>query len=280
MDTGSNCDHLRRSIQKTVSEWNGSTYTPVQTNTFIWDGWNIVAETCNKQSVVTTNFYTWGLDLAGQRSGLLSGGAGGIGGLLAITVNSNSTQKTYLPIPDHIGNINKVLDLDTDQVIAEYTYSPFGVVVHESSDIPDVCSMRFMSKYYDSETELCYFGYRYYHAATAKWLSRDPLEESAGPNITQMCRNDPVNNFDALGERAYGNNFVGPVQEPYDWIEESYTQEQVDDVYAVLAIRDKHIYNPGLANESDRREGNRRLLERILGVPVEGIWNPTFGELG
>ena len=102
----------------------------------------------------------------------------------------------------------------------------------------------------------------------------------APPVHASFCGNDPVNNVDPLGERAYGKDFTGPIQEPWDWIEPQYTQKQVDDVYAYLASRDRHIYNPGLANDSDYRVGNDKLLEHILGVPVTMVENWTFTEVG
>ena len=37
---------------------------------------------------------------------------------------------------------------------------------------------RFSTKYQDDETDLLYYGYRYYNASTGRWISRDPLEEA------------------------------------------------------------------------------------------------------
>jgi RHS repeat-associated protein len=34
---------------------------------------------------------------------------------------------------------------------------------------------RFSTKYQDDETDLLYYGYRYYNAGTGRWLSRDPI---------------------------------------------------------------------------------------------------------
>ena len=38
---------------------------------------------------------------------------------------------------------------------------------------------RFSTKYQDDETDLLYYGYRYYNASTGRWLSRDPIGEEA-----------------------------------------------------------------------------------------------------
>jgi RHS repeat-associated protein len=34
---------------------------------------------------------------------------------------------------------------------------------------------RFSTKYQDDETDLFYYGYRYYSASTGRWISRDPM---------------------------------------------------------------------------------------------------------
>ena len=39
----------------------------------------------------------------------------------------------------------------------------------------------------------------YYDPKAGKWLSRDPIQEKGGVNVTSFCRNDPVNNVDPLG---------------------------------------------------------------------------------
>ena len=36
---------------------------------------------------------------------------------------------------------------------------------------------RFSTKYYDAETDLYYYGYRYYSPSLGRWISRDPITE-------------------------------------------------------------------------------------------------------
>ena len=45
-----------------------------------------------------------------------------------------------------------------------------------------------------------YYGLRYYNPGTGRWLSRDPINESGGPNIYGFVGNDAVNASDGLGE--------------------------------------------------------------------------------
>ena len=42
---------------------------------------------------------------------------------------------------------------------------------------------RFSTKYYDAETDLYYYGYRYYSPSLGRWISRDPIEEEGGLNL-------------------------------------------------------------------------------------------------
>ena len=52
---------------------------------------------------------------------------------------------------------------------------------------------RFSTKYQDDETDLLYYGYRYYNASTGRWLSQGPGRgRGGGPNLYRFVRNDPV----------------------------------------------------------------------------------------
>jgi hypothetical protein len=53
-----------------------------------------------------------------------------------------------------------------------------------------------------------YYGLRYYNPTTARWLSRDPLQEKGGRNLYAFVRNNPVNLFDKWG--LCGTNFNLP----------------------------------------------------------------------
>jgi RHS repeat-associated protein len=59
--------------------------------------------------------------------------------------------------------------------------------------------VRFSTKYQDDETDLLYYGYRYYVPSTGRWLSRDPIGERGGLNLCAFVRNRPVDAIDLLG---------------------------------------------------------------------------------
>ena len=57
----------------------------------------------------------------------------------------------------------------------------------------------FSSEYYDEETGLVYYNYRYYNPELGRWLSRDPIEEQGGYNLYWMIGNNPLYRWDDLG---------------------------------------------------------------------------------
>jgi RHS repeat-associated protein len=91
-------------------------------------------------------------------------------------------------------------------VVATYKYDPFGKLLESSGPTANVNPFRFSTKYYDEDTALYYFGYRYYSPELQRWMGRDPIEESGGFNLYAFVGNDPVNGVDPTGlaEISYG----------------------------------------------------------------------------
>jgi RHS repeat-associated protein len=83
----------------------------------------------------------------------------------------------------------------------KYEYGPFGEVFCSVGDMAKVNPFGFSTKYTDTETDLVYYGYRYYSPALGRWLSRDPIEERGGLNLYGFVNNDPVNKWDKLGKQ-------------------------------------------------------------------------------
>ena len=59
--------------------------------------------------------------------------------------------------------------------------------------------IRFSTKYDDDESDLFYYGYRYYKPSTGTWLSTDPSGEKGGKNLYGFVENKPSNSVDRLG---------------------------------------------------------------------------------
>ncbi len=95
---------------------------------------------------------------------------------------------------------------------------PFGEVLRKTGAMAKANPFRFSSKYQDDETDLVYYGYRYYNASTGRWLSRDPIEElrhwlwkdrpglsTEMENCYRFVGNNPVQHLDATGLFIWGS---------------------------------------------------------------------------
>ena len=76
---------------------------------------------------------------------------------------------------------------------------PFGEVIRASGPMAKANPFRFSTKYQDDESDLLYYGYRYYNASTGRWPSRDPIGEDGGLNLYTILDNDPTDLVDLQG---------------------------------------------------------------------------------
>jgi RHS repeat-associated protein len=184
-------DDQGRRVQKVVSLWNSGsqTYQPAGTNYFVYDGWNLIA-ILNPGFTVQTSF-AWGIDSSGNMRD-----AGGISGLVAENDAVNGIQ---FPCYDENGNVAALVKASDGSPSALYEYGPFGEMIRASGAMALANPFRFSTKYQDNETDLLYYGYRYYNASSGRWLSRDPLSERGGANLYAFVANDGIDNTDPLG---------------------------------------------------------------------------------
>ena len=153
-------DGLSRRVEKRT--YAGSTL--LGTTRYLYDGTVPIAEYDATNTL--TRSYTRGLDLSGTRQG-----AGGIGGLLAMT-NAAGQSDSYF----YDGNGN-VVDL-TDAygaLAAHYQYDPFGNLIAQSGSLQQ--PYQWSSKETDASTGLVSYLYRFYNPALERWQNRDPLAE-------------------------------------------------------------------------------------------------------
>jgi RHS repeat-associated protein len=81
-------------------------------------------------------------------------------------------------------------------------HSVLGGLLRATGPAAKANPFRFSTKYQDNETDLLYYGYRYYNASTGTWISRDPLEERAANNLYGFVNNAPISLIDRLGQRV------------------------------------------------------------------------------
>lgn len=162
---------------------------------YVYDGRRAIEEL--DSGFATRRSYTRGLDLSGSLEG-----AGGIGGLLALSLPNGLAYTTANYFYDGNGN---VIDLvgDDDSSQAHYQYSPFGERLNATGLLTDINPYQFSSKECDVGTGFSYYGQRYYNPGTGRWLSRDPIQERGGLNVYGFVGNDSINLVDAFGLYTY-----------------------------------------------------------------------------
>ena len=169
---------------------------------FVWDGWNIVHETVATADGATTNVteiqYFWGPDLSNSLQG-----AGGVGGLLAVSRNGSF----YFPVYDNNGNVMKYVD-ESGTIVAAYVYDDFGKIVSQTGSLADAFSFRFSTKYFDQEVDLCAYQRRFYDPDDRFWINRDPIGESGNRGVYTFCLNNSLNYFDVLGNEAFTSTIL------------------------------------------------------------------------
>jgi RHS repeat-associated protein len=107
---------------------------------------------------------------------------------------------------DGNGNVSALVDASNGTVAANYEYGPFGEVIRATGPMAKVDPIRFSTKYQDDESDLLYYGYRYYKASTGTWASRDPVGEKGGANLYRFVGNNPVSKTDLLGLSTSGTS--------------------------------------------------------------------------
>ena len=119
----------------------------------------------------------------------------GVGGLVSVSIGGSF----YVPGYDNNGNVIGYWN-ETGSLVAEYAYDAFGNTISSSGTMSAVFPHRFSTKYYDADTDLYYYGYRYYSPSLGRWISRDPIEENGGNNLYNWCNNGGLFVVDAIGE--------------------------------------------------------------------------------
>ena len=215
---------LRKRIERDYS-WNGSAWTQTNEVHYLYDG-NVVIQERDVNNLPKVT-YTRGNDLSGTLQG-----AGGIGGLLARTDNSqlilgSSSAHVYYH-SDGNGNVTMLIN-NLQLVVAKYLYDPFGNSLSLSGPLASANTYRFSSKEWNDNAGLYYYLFRFYDPNLQKWPNRDPLgdigslvnlsaqfnrflessinmgmaegpfEARGGINLYDYVGNNPINNIDLYG---------------------------------------------------------------------------------
>ncbi|HAB99785.1 MAG TPA: hypothetical protein DCE71_08195 [Parachlamydiales bacterium] len=118
----------------------------------------------------------------------------GLGGPVAIEIDG----KPYAPIVDAQEVVRKLIDPMNNSIYAENHCDVFGNGLTE--EIP----YAYRGKRYDQETNLLYFGKRYYNPASHQWLKPNPLGSIDHDNLYQYVYNNPIRYSDPIGYSFWG----------------------------------------------------------------------------
>jgi RHS repeat-associated protein len=175
-------DWKSRRIRKQVFPTGSATAT--NDLKFVYDAWNLLAELSSTNSAART--YVCGLDLSGSLQG-----AGGVGGLLEINYYGSQATNCFVAF-DGNGSVAALANAADGTSPAQYEYSPFGELLRTTGPIAKANPFRFSSRRQDDDTDLAYYGYRYYSAITGRWLGRDPIVEGELFLIASGGKRSPI----------------------------------------------------------------------------------------
>ncbi len=209
---------LGRRVRKRTYAWTGSAWsgTAAKDERYVYDEWNVIMVLNGLSDNVVTRQYTWGPDLSGTLHG-----AGGIGGLLAAyetyETSSTSDDKSYWYFYDARGNVNQVVEANgtTFPFVARYGYDPYGNMTGSAGSYVATNPFCFSTKWFDTQTGLYYYGYRYYSPRMGRWLSRDWMgEEEDESHSYAFVSNAPQALVDTLGKTAWSAGASGSSAQP------------------------------------------------------------------
>ena len=230
---------------------------------------NLVAVYNAASSNALLKTHTRGLDLSGSLQG-----AGGVGGLLGVKEHSGTHAGTCDFAYDANGNVSEVLKKNTSSLVAgaktlthdadsnlaaHYEYDPFGNTIRSTGTYAAANPFRFSTKYWDPETTLYYYGYRYYDPVTGRWPNRDPIRERGGLNLYAFVRNNAQAYIDDLGNSIVETTpgFGGGGSSIWDGI----TDEELDQIRDYLNTLETACDGYGPLTNSQCCDSNDGLID-------------------
>ena len=167
-------DGLGRRVQIVEKDSSG---TATSTKQHLWMG-AAIAEERDASNTVTKRFYGQGEQISGS---------------------------AYFYTRDHLGSVREMSD-SAGTIQARYEYDPFGQsTLIQGGNLSD---FQYAGMYMHQISGLNLTWYRSYGPTSGRWLSRDPVGESADSTLYSYVGNDPIGYVDTLGliSQTYYNN--------------------------------------------------------------------------
>mgnify|MGYP002478127415 CR=1 FL=1 len=156
--------------------------------------------------------YVWGLDLSETLDD-----AGGVSGLLWVRNGGGPASGTHFVCYDGNGNVWNLVSASTGTETARYEYGPFGEPLRLSGPAAHQNPFRFSTKRTEDISGLVLYEYRAHSPALGRWLSRDPVEETASANLHAAVDNAAIATLDGYGlsaQRPHTEQPRGPRRPP------------------------------------------------------------------
>lgn len=169
-------DSLGRRIEKRL-------YVQGQLNDvqkFVYDGFRLI-EQLNNNSELQYSYYWQPKEIQQQDVPLL--------------IKNYKSNITFYYSRDANKNTSNLTD-PTGVSVANYEYTPWG---KQSNNNSIENPFQFSSEFFDNETKLTYYNFRYYDSFIGRWLNHDPSGFEGGYNLYAFVYNSPISNYDYLG---------------------------------------------------------------------------------
>jgi len=180
---GSECERNGYdALGRRVWNWNGT-----ETNYFVYDGQQIIADVDSTGGL--RRAYVWGP---------------GIDNLLAMTVYTGATVKTYFALTDHLRSVHAMVD-ESGAIVEQYRMDAWGrTTVYDGDGVPLAQSgignrYVWQGREISWATGLYYFRFRVFDPVSGRFLSNDPIGISGGLNMYILAGNCPTMFRDPFG---------------------------------------------------------------------------------
>jgi RHS repeat-associated protein len=192
----------------------------------MYNQWNILVQygrSSASDADEVEQTYSWGLNSEGELPGGTAAGA-----LLGTDYYSatGTVVAREAVVSDASGNIvGRVPMAANSSSVASSAYTAFG---EEYAQVAGgrLASIGWNTSYRDIETGLLYYGYRYYHPSSGRWLSADPIGEKGGTNLYRSVLNSPTHFSDSLGLSPV----PVPPSDPYEATPQGYNERRNADI--------------------------------------------------
>jgi RHS repeat-associated protein len=106
---------------------------------------------------------------------------------------------------DGNGNITALINAADKSLAARYEYSPYGQLIRTTGLMAHQMPFRFSTKFWDEESGLLYYNFRFYNPSLGRWINRDPTTDQVFLNLYLFCHNNPISRMDMDGRTDFVN---------------------------------------------------------------------------